>query len=342
MIRTAIIGATGFTGSELIRLLHNHPSFDITAISSESKAGKFIHEVHPAFTGMIDLKLCKAEELKVEELDLIFFALPHGISMDFAARFSAFKGKIVDFSGDFRLDGPQTYEAWYGKEHTYEEGFHKAVYGLPEIHREAIRKASFVANPGCYPTASILSLLPLAKEGLLNEASILIDAKSGTTGAGIKPKAGTHYTAINENFKAYGLKTHRHTIEIDEQLQAVANKGLKVQFTPHLLPLDRGILATTYVCGAKQKPADLGQLYRDFYAEHPFVHVQDTLPDLKSVRGTNLCRICVDFDHRTQNILVVSAIDNLVKGAAGQAIHNANLMFDLPEETGLSIYPIYP
>lgn len=343
MIKTGIVGATGYTGSELLRLLYHHPETDIKVITSESKTGQQFSDIHPVFTQIVDQELKSADEIADMDLDAVFLALPHGVSMEYVEKFKDLDLKIVDLSGDFRLSSPEVYESWYNKDHTYQEGFKKAVYGLPELHRDEIRKTNLVANPGCYPTASILGLAPLIKEGLIDEKSIIIDAKSGTTGAGVKAKPATHFSNVNDNFKSYGLKRHRHTVEIEEQLSGLQDEGIRVQFTPHLLPLDRGILATIYATpGKKIGEKELKQAYADFYQEHPFVRLRDTAPSLKDVRGTNLCDVFVTYDERTDRIIVISAIDNLVKGSAGAAIQNLNLMFGLDECMGLKTVGMYP
>lgn len=343
MIKAAIIGATGYTGSELVRLLINHPTIKISALTSETKAGKAYSALFPAFDGLVDQKLIRSSELNPHELDVLFLALPHGISMDYVKDFQDWDLKIIDLSGDFRLDRASTYEHWYGKEHRFPEAFNTVVYGLPELNAAKIRKARLVANPGCYPTASSLALLPLAAAKLLAETNqVFIDAKSGTTGAGVKASATTHFSNVNDNFKAYAIATHRHTIEIELVLKAASNKDCTVQFTPHLLPVDRGILATTYISNLKMDAVELKQLYNEYYQSHPFIQIVDYPPNLKEVRGTNLCKIYPHFDQRTGNLVIVSVIDNLVKGAAGQAIHNANLMFDLEETVGLKLVPLNP
>ncbi len=342
--KIGIIGATGYTGSELVRILLHHPNVEIVSITSESRAGEKFSDVHPFFMGLADYPLEKASQALEKDLDLVFLALPHGVSMDFAPQFLKKGVKVVDLSGDFRLSTPTTYEHWYKKEHSYKEGFQEAVYGLPELHTHAIKQASLVANPGCYPTASILSMAPLAKAGLIDPKSVIIDAKSGITGAGVKAKPTTHYSNVNENFKAYGVKSHRHSIEIQEQLEGIGGGGAyPVQFTPHLLPVDRGILATAYATPTKaMSEAQVQDLYAKFYEPHPFVRICPAPPSLKDVRTTNYCNLFVTYDDRTNRILAFSAIDNLVKGAAGQAVHNMNLIFGLEETTGLHQVPVNP
>lgn len=344
-LKVAIVGASGYTGSELAAILLHHPHVEIRMITSETHAGKPFSDLHPQFLTHLDIPLVSADmvDQEAENLDFIFLALPHRVSMDFVKRWNHVPAKIIDFSGDFRLSNPRVYEQWYGKEHSFAAGFNRAIYGLPELHREAIRSATLVANPGCFPTASILSVAPLVLAALVNPETVVVDAKSGITGAGIKASSITHFSNVNENFKAYGIKTHRHTIEIEEQLSALGNVNMAVQFTPHLLPVDRGILATTYATPRGNiTQVELEQCFVDFYASHPFVRMRSTSPEIKQVRGSNYCDIYPVYDERTHRVLVFSAIDNLVKGAAGQAVHNMNLMAGLEETTGLLINPLKP
>lgn len=359
--RIGIMGATGYTGSELVRILSHHPAVEIVYITSESRQGESFADVHPAFMGIAEQVLISAATvLKDPEsypVDLLFLALPHGVSMDYVKRLSEanYAAKIIDFSGDFRLDSPETYGEWYPKAHCYPEGFETAVYGLPERFRESIKTASLVANPGCFPTATLLALLPLlqahrsaSSAWQLDPAFCIVDAKTGVTGAGIKPSLTTHFANVHDNFKAYGVKNHRHTIEIQQMMESYGADLPTVQFTPHLLPVDRGIFATLYLRMQEPLPREqslqqqLQALYRDYYASHPFVRVCDQVPTLKSVRGSNYCHIYVDWDERTGNMILMSAIDNLVKGAAGQAVQNMNLMLGLAEATGLSQVPLSP
>lgn len=263
--------------------------------------------------------------------------------MDYVKQYEGVNFNIIDLSGDFRLSAPAVYEDWYKKDHTYAVGFDRATYGLPELHRDAIRQSSLVANPGCYPTSAILGLAPLVKSDLIVPGQIIVDAKSGITGAGIKAKPTTHYSNVSDNFKAYGLKTHRHTIEIQEQLSGLHATPINVQFTPHLLPVDRGILATIYTQPQREtSEKQVRELYADFYASHPFVRIRKTPPSLKEVRGSNYCDIFVAYDERTNRILTLAVIDNLVKGAAGQAMQNMNLQFELEETRGFVSLPLNP
>ncbi|MCC5938171.1 MAG: N-acetyl-gamma-glutamyl-phosphate reductase [Lunatimonas sp.] len=340
--KASIIGASGYTGSEIARILVNHPFVSIEHITSETHAGKAFSDLHPQFVGILDLPLERAAEIDVEEQDVLFLALPHGVSMEFVRQWYG-KTKLVDLSGDFRLSNATVYEDWYKKRHVYAEGFGKAVYGMPELHGEAIAQADLVANPGCYPTASILGLAPALAGELVHADSVIIDAKSGTTGAGVKASDTTHFSNVNENFRAYGIGNHRHTIEIEEQLGLIQGNRCQVQFTPHLLPVDRGILATAYASLAKDVSEEqVVAAYKTFYREQPFIRFRKQAPSLKDVRGSNYCDIFIHIDPRTKRLIVVSAIDNLVKGAAGQAVHNMNLMLGLEQAVGLDQVPMKP
>jgi N-acetyl-gamma-glutamyl-phosphate reductase len=344
-LKVAIVGASGYTGSELARILLDHPEVEISIITSESHAGKKFSDLHPQFLGVLDFPLSPAEQVEAENPDVIFLALPHGISMEFVQKWAHLEAPIIDLSGDFRLAGAERYLEWYKKEHSFPEGFGKAVYGLPELHEDKISKARLIANPGCYPTASILGLAPLFSEDLIKPNSVIIDAKSGTTGAGIKPGLTTHFSNVNDNFKAYGISSHRHTIEIEEQFESLANVAVTVQFTPHLLPVDRGILATGYAQLKDSERMDqdkLNNIYQDFYRHKPFVRIRGQIPSIKEVRGSNFCDIYPFWDERTKRVIAISVIDNLVKGAAGQAVQNMNLMMGFSQVTGLKQIAIQP
>jgi len=341
--KIGIIGATGYTGSELVRILVNHPEVEIALITSESRAGEKFSDIHTSFQGIVDIVLQPASQVEKADLDLVFLALPHGVSMDFVKKYHQKPFKIVDLSGDFRLDSPEVYHEWYQKEHVYHGGFDSAVFGLPELNRENIKQSELVANPGCFPTTAILGLAPLLSEGAVESRGIIVDSKTGVTGAGVKPKEVTHFPNVNDNFKAYGLKKHRHTIEIQDTLNKLSSEEVSLQFTPHLLPVDRGILSTIYARPVKEMTtADLNALYLRYYEGHPFVRITPEAPSIKDVRASNYCNIFITFDERTGNIIVLSAIDNLVKGAAGQAIQNMNLMLGLDETTGLKQVPVNP
>lgn len=343
--KVAIVGASGYTGAELARLLVQHPQVEIKYITSQSHAGKRFSDLHPQFRTLLDHTLVKAEDISPIAIDIIFLALPHGISMRFVKEWHQSAVKIIDLSGDFRLEGAQVYQEWYKREHVFPEGFESAIYGLPELNEAQIKDATLIANPGCYPTASILSLAPLYANKCIVPETVVIDAKSGTTGAGVKPGPGTHFSTVNDNFKAYGISSHRHTIEIEEQLSTLLGGHATVQFTPHLLPLDRGILVTAYAKvreGLELDQEKLSSIYSRYYGQKPFVRLRQHPPSLKDVRGSNYCDIFVQWDARTRNIIVVAVIDNLVKGASGQAIQNMNLMLGLDQTIGLAQVPIQP
>lgn len=342
-LKIGIVGATGYTGSELTRILLNHPEAEIIYMTSESYEGKYFTDVQPQFKGIFDTKLISSQSIEEYAADVVFLALPHGVSMNFVKLNYDSDFKIIDLSGDFRLSSKRSYESWYKMPHIYEKGISKAVYGMPELNRESIKNAHLVANPGCYPTSAILGVFPLLRKSLVEANSIIIDAKSGVTGAGAKAKQGTMYTSVSENFKAYSVKSHRHTIEIEEVLSARASERATVQFTPHLLPIDRGILSTIYMQPIGNIDIDtLRRAYADAYKDEPFVRLQDSPPETKNVRGTNFIDIFSTFDERTRRIITVTAIDNLVKGASGQAVHNMNIMFGLDETTSLNFVPLNP
>ncbi len=343
MIKAAVVGATGFTGSELIRILLQHPNAQLAAVTSESKAGRTLSQVHPAFEGMSELTLIQADDLNVSDYDILFLALPHRISMNYVKRWYSEDVAIIDLSGDFRLSDAATYEQWYGVAHVLPNLVPDVPYGLPELNRATMSGARLVANPGCYPTASILALAPLVQADMIDLSSIIVDAKSGLTGAGAGNSDTTHFSNVNDNFRAYGFKTHRHTIEIEDVLGQLTGKRPTVQFTPHLLPVDRGILSTCYATAITKSDDDIVRhLFMDAYADEPFVRVREQAPSLKQVRGTNYCDIYPTYDARTGRYIVVSVIDNLMKGAAGQAVQSMNHLFSLNESSGLDHLPFHP
>jgi len=342
-INVAIVGATGYTGSELVRLLLEHPNVSLKAITSNSHKGTKYPEIHPHFQGIADMELSGIGDLDEHELDLVFLALPHGISMDFVREWSPDKYKVIDLSGDFRLASATMYSHWYGKDHVASDKFEDAVYGLPELFRDKIRNALLVANPGCYPTSSILGLAPLFHNDLAEPDGIVIDSKSGVTGAGAKVKQGTHFPDVFGNFSAYGLLNHRHTPEIQSAIKNYTDKEIQILFTPHLLPIDRGILSTIYCKPKKAVNKELlEETYMAFYEKEHFIRIVDNPPSVKHVRGSNFCDLFITYDERTEHILAISAIDNLVKGAAGQAVQNMNLMFGFLEHSGLRLSPLNP
>jgi N-acetyl-gamma-glutamyl-phosphate reductase len=343
MNKIGIIGATGYTGSELVRLLYSHPDVEIEVITSDTFAGQKFSDIHPQFRGIIDFELQSAEEVSFDNLDLVFLALPHGVAMEYVKKLMDTDVKIVDLSGDFRLSSREVYEKWYNKEHIFEEGFEKAIFGIPELFESEIKNAKLIANPGCFPTGAILALAPLVKNKLIKPEHIIIDSKTGVTGAGVKPKVVTHFPNVNDNFKPYGVKNHRHTIEIQEQLGRLFKNELTVQFTPHLLPVDRGILTSAYATPASTVTEEnIKDMFYEFYKNDKFIRVIDNVPELKNVRATNYVDIYPVYDERTNNIMVFSAMDNLVKGAAGQAIQNMNLMLRMEQSKGLLQIPVNP
>ncbi len=338
MINVAVIGATGYTGLELVRLLLGHPKVRISALTSESQAGEVFSVVFPAFQGILDLTL---EPLVPEQIakrtEFIFLCLPHQKAMDAAKAFRDKNLPVVDLSADFRLSAAEVYETWYGP-HRCHELLQEAVYGLPELHREQIKKAKLVANPGCYPTSCILGLAPLIKKKVIDLKTIHCDSKSGVSGAGKNPEAGNLFCEVNEGLKAYKIGSHRHTPEIEQEISRLAGQTVTLSFTPHLIPMDRGILSTLYAqTQAGLDTADLHEIYSEFYRKEPFVRIRrrGDFPSTQEVRMTNYCDIGVHHDARTGRAIIISALDNLTKGASGQAVQNMNLMMGLEETLGL-------
>lgn len=345
VIRVGIYGGSGYTGQELLRLLFAHPEAKVVVATSRRFAGKPVGEVYPALAGLTDLVYTNdLPEAVAGIADFIFLALPHGVSMEIAPVFVGAGRKVVDLSADFRIRERATYEGWYGR-HTAFEMLEKAVYGLPEMHREEIRGTCLVANPGCYPTSIILGLAPVLRSGWIDPDSVIADSKSGVSGAGREPVIGSLFCEVDGGFKAYKVGGHRHTPEIEQELGLLAGREMKISFTPHLLPVKRGILSTIYAKLEKNVSVEEAtSLYRDFYGKEPFIRIcrNGQFPNLSSVVGSNFCDIGVTVDKRTGRLIVVSAIDNLIKGASGQAIQNMNLMSDLPETTGLPLVALYP
>lgn len=340
MLRVAICGGSGYTGAELLRILSAHPKVEITAVTSEKSAGKSPADLFPQLHRYSDLKFQTLDKAKlIKKADLFFTALPHGASQEAVAYFHKKGKKVVDLSADYRLADPETYESWYKTKHAQKAVLKKAVYGLPELYRKQIKRATLVANPGCYPTSAILALAPLLKEGLVLPEGITVDSKSGTTGAGRKADVALSFCEVNEGFKAYGLCVHRHTPEIEQELSAASGSDVKINFTPHLLPIDRGIISTLYARhtgkGGVKKIQDT---LEKAYEKEPFVRVLErgAYPNVIHVRGSNECHIGFALNERTGTVIVVSAIDNLVKGASGQAVQNMNLMCGYKETTALT------
>ncbi len=339
MIRVGILGATGYAGIETVRLISRHSECELTMLVSQTFKGQKISDVYQNLRGVCDL-VC--EELDVakaaEKCDVVFTALPHGASKEVIPGLYNAGLRVIDLSGDFRYNDVKVYEQWYGQPHSAPELLNESVYGLCELHREEIKNTRLVGNPGCYTTCSILGLAPLVKNGLIDNSSIIIDAKSGVSGAGRGLGLDYHFCECTENMKAYKLGTHRHTSEIEQELGLLAGEDIMLSFSPHLVPMKRGIFATCYANLKTDKTQDeLVQLYKDFYKNEYFVRVYDSgkLPESNHVAGSNFVDIGLVTDKRLNRVIVVSAIDNLVKGAAGQAVQNMNIMFGLPENTGL-------
>ena len=348
MLRAGLVGVTGYTGMELSRILASHPSMRLTAATSRQDAGKRLDTVYPFLQGLpgADVTLVEPDAaLLARECDVVFLAVPHGVAMEIGAELYDAGVKVVDLSADFRLRDADVYEAWY-KPHTRREYIAKAVYGLPELYAADIAKVRLVANPGCYPTASILGLYAALKNGIVRTDDIIIDAKSGTTGAGRKAVVSSLYCEVADSFRPYNIGgRHRHTPEIEQELSVAAGESVTVSFNPHLLPISRGILATIYTkLKDSLSQADVQAMYEDFWKDAPWVRVLPAgkLPETRNVRGTMFCDIAVTVAQRTGRLLITSAIDNLCRGASGQAVANANLMFGLPVETGLNFAPLVP
>lgn len=335
MIRIAILGATGYTARELLTLLLRHPEVEVCALTTRQDTQLHVDEVHPTLRGRLDLKLENISTAEVaERADCVFGCLPHAASAAVISELLDAGCRVVDFSADYRLDDPKVYAKWYQVKHPDPERMPKTVYGLPELFRESIRGAHLVANPGCYPTAAILALAPLLKASAIAPRGIVIDAKSGVTGAGRSPKANLHFPEANENLTPYGVGQHRHTPEIDLILSKWADVETNVVFTPHLIPMDRGELITAYAdTTAETSTEALLKILQDYYAEEPFVRVIEGLPGTKQVANTNFCDVTVR--QVGDKAVVFGAIDNLIKGASGAAVQNFNLMYDFPETMSL-------
>jgi N-acetyl-gamma-glutamyl-phosphate reductase len=345
MLKVGIVGASGYTGEELARILSRHPGVEITVATSRQFAGKNMGEVFPNLRDLVDITLENVEPGKLaDRADLFFTAVPHQTAMDIVPGLLAAGKKVVDLSADFRIADASVYEEWY-QAHSAPELLDRAVYGLPELKRDKISKTDLVANPGCYPTSIILGLAPLLKAGLIDATTIIADSKSGTSGAGRGALVGSLYCEVTDGFKAYKVAEHRHTPEIEQEISGLAGKQVVISFTPHLVPMSRGILSTVYaelVNGVKAE--QVSDAYADFYKDEQFVRLcpAGTYPATQYVRGSNFCDIGFKVDPRTGRIVVISAIDNLVKGASGQAVQNMNLMCGFDEAEGLGVVPLFP
>ncbi len=348
MLKVAILGGSGYTGAELTRILLVHPHVEVAAITSERLAGTLLSDTFLSFRNT-KLKF-EPLDLKVltKKADLFFLCLPHKASQETVAHLHTAGKKVIDLSADYRLKSAGVYEKWYQTPHDYKSLLKKAVYGLPELYREKIKKASIIANPGCYPTSAILGLTPVIGQDFVDRDSVIIDSKSGTSGAGRSPAQPFMFCEVNDSVKAYGISVHRHTPEIEQELSSVSGKKINVIFTPHLIPMDRGILSTIYIRLNKSiSLPNVQKLYRDFYKDEPFVRVLNNgvYPITKAVKGSNYCDISIFLDKRStkgKTLIIVSAIDNLIKGSSGAAVQNMNLMYGFDETTGLISPPPSP
>jgi N-acetyl-gamma-glutamyl-phosphate reductase len=345
MVKVAIIGGSGYTGLELMRLVARHPGVELTAVTSREFEDKPVSAVFPALAGICSLNFSWPDPAKLATAaDLFFVALPHKTAMAVIPTFLEAGAKVVDLSADFRFRDKNLYEKWY-QEHSCPDLLREAVYGLPELYREAIKNTRLVGNPGCYPTSVILGLAPLLAAELIEPQSIIADCKSGVSGAGRGVSLGTLYCEVNDGFRAYKVAEHRHTPEMEQELGLLAGEPLTITFTPHLVPMNRGILATLYTTPKRVlDDEELLAVYQRFYQNEPFVRVcpAGVLPSTAAVRGSNYCDLAVRLDRRARRFIVVSAIDNLTRGASGQAVCNMNLMLGFPETQGLEIVPFVP
>lgn len=342
MIKVGIVGGTGYTGVELLRLLSRHPQVSLRAVTSRKEAGMPVADMYSSLRGFVDLRFSDPADQPLQDCDVVFFATPNGIAMQQAQALLDAGIRIIDLAADFRIRDRATWEQWYGMEHAAPQLLEEAVYGLPEVNRDQIRNARLIANPGCYPTAVQLGFLPLLEAGVIDTQHLIADCKSGVSGAGRKAEVHALLAEAGDNFKAYGVAGHRHLPEIRQGLARMSGQSVGLTFTPHLLPMIRGIHATLY--GRLTRDIDLQQLFEQRYANEPFVDVlpAGSHPETRSVRGANVCRLAVHRPQGGDTVVVLAVEDNLVKGAAGQAVQNMNLMFGLPEITGLELVPLLP
>jgi N-acetyl-gamma-glutamyl-phosphate reductase len=342
MVKVGVVGGTGYTGVELLRLLAQHPGAELTAITSRGEAGLPVADLFPSLRGRVSLAFSDPAKADLEACDVVFFATPNGIAMREAQRLLDAGVRVIDLAADFRIKDVAEWSKWYGMEHAAPKLVAEAVYGLPEMNRESIRGARLVANPGCYPTAVQLGFMPLVEAGVVDTAGLIADAKSGVSGAGRKAEVHTLFPEASDNFKAYAVPGHRHLPEIRQGVGLMAGKSVGLTFVPHLTPIIRGIHATLYARITKE--ADFQALFEARYKDEPFVDVlpPKSHPETRSVRAANVCRIAVHRPQGGDTLVVLSVIDNLVKGAAGQAVQNMNIMFGLPESMGLNQIPILP
>jgi len=348
MLNVAVFGASGYAGVELLRLLHLHPEVKVTLATSEKSAGKSVNSLFPHLTAYEHtvFEHMDVEGVQTDRADLFFLALPHKTAQKTAASLFRKGKRVIDLSADFRLRNPQVYEQWYQTPHTEKAVLKKSIYGLPELYRAKIRRAKLVANPGCYPTGAVLGLIPALRKGLVEPEKLVIDSKSGVSGAGRAGRQELIFCEVSGGFKAYSLAVHRHTPEIEQELSAVSGSNITLDFTPHLVPMNRGILTTIYAQLVNKKTTlkEIHAVYRRAYAKEPFVRVLPIgeYPFTKNVQGTNFCHVGLQINPRTNRLLVVTAIDNLTKGAAGQALQNMNIMMGYDEMTGINSMAVFP
>ncbi len=342
MLKVGIVGGTGYTGVELLRLLAGHPQVELRVITSRADSGTPVSQMFPSLRGHVNLSFTHPDEAHLDQCDAVFFATPNGIAMQQTRALLDAGVRVIDLAADFRIKDIAEWEKWYGMAHACPDLVAEAVYGLPEVNRAKIKQARLVANPGCYPTAVQLGFIPLLEAGLVEEVSLIADAKSGVSGAGRKAEIPTLFSEASDNFKAYGVAGHRHLPEIKQGLANVLGKPVGLTFVPHLTPMIRGIHATLYA--RLKKEADLQELFEQRYVNEVFVDVlpAGSMPETRSVRGSNICRIAVHRPQGSDTVVVLSVIDNLVKGAAGQAVQNMNIMFGLPEVAGIGLIPLLP
>ncbi|NQZ52736.1 MAG: N-acetyl-gamma-glutamyl-phosphate reductase [Piscirickettsiaceae bacterium] len=342
MINVGIVGATGYTGVELLRLLANHPEVSLQIITSRSESGKAVSELFPNLRGHIDLNFNEPDIEQLSACDVVFFATPHCVAMAMVPELIKRGTRVIDLSADFRLQDATQWEQWYNMPHSCPELLPQAIYGLPEVNREAIRNAQLIAVPGCYPTATQLGFLPLLEQGIIDPMHLIADAKSGVSGAGRKASIGSLLAESSENMTAYAVAGHRHLPEIEQGLRAACKQDVNLTFVPHLTPMIRGIHATLY--GKLTKSIDLQALFEQRYADEPFVDVlpAGSHPETRSVRGSNICRIAIHQPQQSDTVVVLSVIDNLVKGASGQAVQNMNIMFGFDESLAINGIAVLP
>ncbi len=344
-MKVSVIGATGYAGAELLRILYQHPQAEVVHVTSESHTGERISALYPHLRGLYDLELESMKDISRigEDSDFVFIGLPHGHAMEVGKALEKFPVRIIDLGADYRFSNTAVYEEWYHVPHTHPEA--ERVYGLAELYREEIRRAKIIGNAGCFTTASILALAPLAKHRLIEMNTIIVDAKSGVSGAGRSPKQGNHFPELYDSFKAYNVAHHRHTPEIEQALEELSGETVVLNFTPHLVPMSRGILATCYGTLKQEITAEMvDAAFQKMYGNEYFIRLlgRNGYPATKDVRGSNFCDIAWHIDERTRRVIVLSAIDNLVKGAAGQAVQNFNIACGFEEKMGLDVVPMYP